>query len=73
MSNYKITFVAFAVMSVLNLAIVLAEIRQTHSLITIARMFSEVSLHLVIAWAFYNKWKKSEEEEARKEPFSKKN
>ena len=53
MNGYKIAFITYTIMSVLNLAVVLAEIRQTHSLITIARLVSEVGLHLIVAWAYY--------------------
>ena len=70
MSGYKIAFIAYTIMSVLNLAVVLAEIRETHSLITIARMLSEVCLHLVVAWTYYNEWQKSKEEDKEKQPFT---
>lgn len=70
MSGFKIAFIAYTIMSVLNLAIVVAEIRETHSLITIGRMLSEVCLHLVVAWTYYNEWKHSEAEEEEKQPFT---
>ena len=70
MNGFKIAFIAYTIMSVLNLAIVLAEIRKTHSLITIARLLSEVGLHLVVAWTFYNWWKHSEEEKKKNQPFT---
>ena len=70
MNGYKIAFIAYTIMAVLNLAIVLAEIRETHSLITIARMLSEVGLHLVVAWSFYSEWKHSEEEKEKNQPFT---
>ena len=60
-ASYKIAFIAYTIMSVLNLAVVLYEIKETHSLITIARMLSEVGLHLVVAYAYYREWTSKEE------------
>lgn len=48
-------------MSVLNLALVLYEIKDSHSLITLTRMVSQVGLYLVVAYAYYIESKRKEE------------
>lgn len=59
--TYKIAFIAYTIMSVLNLAVVLYEIKKSHSLITIVRMLSDVGLHLVVAYAYYSEWTSKDE------------
>ena len=60
-TSYKIIFISYTLMSVLNLAIVLYEIKDSPSLLTLTKMISNVGLYLVVAYAYYIESKRKEE------------
>jgi len=59
-NNYQIAFISYTIMAILNLSVVLFEIdTKEPNLITIIKMVSDVGLHFVVAYVYYNEWTKS--------------
>ena len=55
--SYKAAFIAYLVISISNLILIIHEFKEKPTYLSILRIFSEVGLHIVVAYVYYSEWK----------------